>query len=165
MPQPRSYLLLKLILETFLPNNLGETELVPSYLHLWISFLYVENLRFSFFIFHVHCISFCVESSLDPTKAKGKVLVCIHTGVLTESKLAKGEAVKEAGGVGVIVIDPVNPDLGIPFTIPAAVVDKKIGQQILSILNTTRFICSRLNAIKIFLYLYYNPSLYTILYI
>ncbi|KAL7105905.1 hypothetical protein ACP275_07G076100 [Erythranthe tilingii] len=77
---------------------------------------------------------YCLESSLDTTKAKDKVLVCLSNDP-TESKLAKGVAVKEAGGVGMIIIDELRTDLAIPFPIPTSVVGKRIGDEILSYLN------------------------------
>ncbi|GFP95346.1 subtilisin-like protease sbt3.3 [Phtheirospermum japonicum] len=82
--------------------------------------------------------SFCLESSLNITKAKDKVLVCRHAGSSTESKLAKGVVVKEAGGIGMILIDDVDRDIAIPFAIPAAIVGKRTGNKILSYINTTR---------------------------
>ncbi|KAK6154059.1 hypothetical protein DH2020_013698 [Rehmannia glutinosa] len=65
--------------------------------------------------------SYCLESSLNITKAKDKVLVCRHAGSSTESKLAKGAVVKEAGGIGMILIDEADRDIAIPFSIPAAI--------------------------------------------
>lgn len=96
-------------------------------------------------VFHVHHISYCLESSLNITKAKGKVLVCRHAGSSTESKLAKGVEVKKAGGVGMILIDEADRDVAIPFAIPAAIVGIRTGLKILSYINTTRF-CSLLDA-------------------
>ncbi|KAI3462275.1 hypothetical protein Pfo_018938 [Paulownia fortunei] len=81
--------------------------------------------------------SYCLESSLNITKAKDKVLVCRHAGSSTESKLAKGVVVKEAGGVGMILIDEEDRDVAIPFAIPAAIVGKRTGYKILSYINTT----------------------------
>ncbi|KAI3745360.1 hypothetical protein L1987_58471 [Smallanthus sonchifolius] len=45
---------------------------------------------------------YCLESSLNHTKTTGKVLLCRHAERSTESKLAKSEVVKAAGGVGMI---------------------------------------------------------------
>ena len=83
-------------------------------------------------------ISFCLESSLDKEKARGKILVCRHSGSSSESKLAKGMAVKNAGGVGMILIDEINADVATPFIIPAAAVGKVAGEKILSYVNSTR---------------------------
>lgn len=81
--------------------------------------------------------SYCLESSLNVTKAKGKVLVCRHAGSSTESKLAKGAVVKEAGGVGMILIDEADRDVAIPFAIPAAIVGNRVGYKILSYINNS----------------------------
>lgn len=80
---------------------------------------------------------------MNSTKAKNKVLVCRHAGSSTESKLAKSVVVKEAGGVGMILIDEEDKDVAIPFAIPAAVVGKETGNKILSYINKTRFVLSK----------------------
>jgi len=81
-----------------------------------------------------------LESSLNKTKSKGKVLVCRHAESSTESKVQKSKIVKNAGGVGMILIDERDQDVAIPFVIPSAIVGKKTGGQILSYLKTTRFV-------------------------
>ncbi|KAF8406762.1 hypothetical protein HHK36_008854 [Tetracentron sinense] len=82
--------------------------------------------------------SYCLESSLNSTKTRGKVLVCRHAESSTESKLAKSLVVKEAGGVGMILIDEADKDVAIPFVIPAAIVGTWIGDKILYYINHTR---------------------------
>ncbi|KAH7674023.1 Tripeptidyl-peptidase II protein [Dioscorea alata] len=82
--------------------------------------------------------SFCLESSLNKTKAKGKILICRHSGSSSESRLAKSVVVKRAGGVGMILIDEVESDIAIPFAIPAASVDRRTAEKILSFVNHTR---------------------------
>ncbi|XP_042495600.1 subtilisin-like serine-protease S isoform X1 [Macadamia integrifolia] len=82
--------------------------------------------------------SYCLESSLNSTIAKGKVLVCRHAELSSESKVAKSLVVKEAGGVGMILIDETDKDVAIPFVIPAAIVGAKTGDRILSYINHTR---------------------------
>ncbi|KAI4314687.1 hypothetical protein L6164_027573 [Bauhinia variegata] len=88
--------------------------------------------------------SYCLDSSLNSTKAKGKVLVCRHAESSTESKLAKSKVVKEAGGVGMILIDETDMDVAIPFVIPSAIVGRRIGKRVLSYLNRTRNPVSRI---------------------
>ncbi|CBI28538.3 unnamed protein product, partial [Vitis vinifera] len=44
--------------------------------------------------------SYCLETSLNNTKARRKILVCQHAESSTDSKLAKSAVVREAGGVG-----------------------------------------------------------------
>ncbi|KAL9345781.1 hypothetical protein Peur_060634 [Populus x canadensis] len=82
--------------------------------------------------------SYCLESSLNSTIARGKVLVCRIAEGSTESKLAKSKVVKEAGGVGMVLIDEADKDVAIPFVIPSAIVGKEIGREILSYINNTR---------------------------
>lgn len=77
---------------------------------------------------------------MNSTKVKGKVLVCRQDDDSTESKLAKAEVVKEAGGVGMILIDDADKDVAIPFKIPSAIVGRVTGDKILSYINHTRFV-------------------------
>ncbi|CAA2982722.1 subtilisin-like protease [Olea europaea subsp. europaea] len=88
--------------------------------------------------------SYCLDSSLNITKVRGNVLVCLHAGSSAESKLAKSAVVKEAGGVGMVLIDETDRDVAIPFVIPAAIVGKKIGHWILTYINNTSNPTSRI---------------------
>jgi hypothetical protein len=56
------------------------------------------------------------------------------------SKLEKSKVVKEAGGVGMVLIDETDQGVAIPFVIPSAIVQRKTGEQILSYINSTRFV-------------------------
>ncbi|KAM1605818.1 hypothetical protein PS2_026514 [Malus domestica] len=82
--------------------------------------------------------SYCLESSLNRTKARGKVLVCQHAESSTESKLAKSMLVEKAGGVGMVLIDDADKDIAVPFVIPSAIVGQRIGHQILSYIIRAR---------------------------
>ncbi|PON53618.1 Subtilase [Trema orientale] len=82
--------------------------------------------------------SYCLESSLNSTKARGKVLVCRHAESSMESKLEKSIIVKEAGAAGMILIDEEDKNVAIPFVIPSAIVGSRIGAHILSYINRTR---------------------------
>ncbi|KAJ8499453.1 hypothetical protein OPV22_010005 [Ensete ventricosum] len=82
--------------------------------------------------------SFCLDSSLNKTKARGKILICRHSGSASESRIEKSLVVKKAGGVGMIMIDETENDVAIPFVIPAASVGKEVGNKILSYANHTR---------------------------
>ncbi|XP_062144552.1 subtilisin-like serine-protease S [Alnus glutinosa] len=88
--------------------------------------------------------SYCLDSSLNNTKARGKVLVCRHAESSMESKLEKSVVVKEAGGVGMILVDEADKDVAIPFVIPAAIVGRRTADQILSYVNRTRKPVSRI---------------------
>ncbi|XP_037475328.1 subtilisin-like protease SBT5.3 isoform X2 [Triticum dicoccoides] len=64
--------------------------------------------------------SLCVPGSLDPAKVRGKIVVCTRG---SNGRVAKGEVVKDAGGVGMVLCnaaasgDDVSAD---PHIIPAA---------------------------------------------
>lgn len=94
-----------------------------------------------FFLALLLCIcSYCLESSLNSTKARGKVLVCRHAESSMESKVEKSIIVKEAGAAGMILIDEEDKNVAIPFVIPSAIVGSRIGARILSYINSTRFV-------------------------
>lgn len=82
--------------------------------------------------------SYCLNSSLDSGKVKGRVVVCRHPQDVLESKLAKSRVVQAAGGVGMILIDELDRDMGVAFVIPAAIVGNSGGKAILSYMNSTR---------------------------
>ncbi|XP_021907962.1 subtilisin-like protease SBT3.5 isoform X2 [Carica papaya] len=82
--------------------------------------------------------SYCLESSLSKTKTRGKILVCRHAESSMQSKVAKSLIVKEAGGIGMILIDDEDKDVAIPFLIPSAMVGRSTGNEILSYINNTR---------------------------
>lgn len=92
--------------------------------------------------------SYCLDSSLNKTKTKGKILVCRHDEGSMASKLEKSKVVKEAGGVGMILIDETDQGVAIPFVIPSAIVRSKTGEQILSYINSTSMPMSRISGAK-----------------
>jgi len=109
----------------------------------------------------LHFCSYCVDSSLNKTKATGKVLVCRHAEYSSESKLEKSRIVKEAGAVGMILIDEANQGVATSFVIPSAVVGTKTGERILSYINNTRFVVLYLIEIEytIFMFCFYSSIL------
>lgn len=92
------------------------------------------------YIFSICACSYCLESSLNRTKARGKVLVCRHAESSTESKMVKSMLVKNAGGVGMVLIDDADKDIAVPFVIPSAIVGQKMGNHILSHIKRTRLV-------------------------
>ncbi|CAD5168073.1 unnamed protein product [Musa acuminata subsp. malaccensis] len=82
--------------------------------------------------------SFCLDSSLNTTKARGKILICRHSGSAAEPRLEKSLVVQKAGGLGMVMIDEAENDVAIPFAIPTATVRKEIGNKIFSYVNHTR---------------------------
>lgn len=83
--------------------------------------------------------SFCLNSSLDNSKVAGKIVVCLHPEDSFESRISKSQVVQAAGGMGMILIDEIGQNLAVPFMIPGAIVNNKVGAKILAYINTTRF--------------------------
>ncbi|KAJ6814465.1 subtilisin-like protease SBT5.3 [Iris pallida] len=92
--------------------------------------------------------SFCLDSSLNETKARGKILVCRYSGSSSESRMGKSLVVKRAGGVGTILIDETEQGIASPFAIPAVSVGRAVGEKILSYVNSTRGATSRISPTK-----------------
>ncbi|PIA26295.1 hypothetical protein AQUCO_09500040v1 [Aquilegia coerulea] len=108
-----------------------------------------DGTNYTEILFSVHIfLSYCLESSLNSTKISGNIVVCRHAGSSSESKLAKSLVVKEAGGVGMILIDEQDKDVAIPFTISAAIVGTRIGDRILSYINHTRIPTAHISPAK-----------------
>ncbi|XP_039127059.1 subtilisin-like protease SBT1.5 [Dioscorea cayenensis subsp. rotundata] len=74
----------------------------------------------------------CAKGSLDPTAVKGRIVLCERGGV---PRAEKGLAVKEAGGVGMILANQSPDGNGVipdPHVLPAAAVGFHAGEQLKS---------------------------------
>lgn len=82
----------------------------------------------------------CVPGSLDPKKAKGKIVICIH---VYESlpKLIKGAAVRDAGGAGMVIFEDISIVDYIraePHVLPAIHISTSDVDHLLSYLKSTK---------------------------
>ncbi|GLJ54872.1 hypothetical protein SUGI_1178360 [Cryptomeria japonica] len=96
--------------------------------------------------------SFCLENTLDPTKVNGKVVVCTISSP-TNNRTLKSVVVKDAGGVGIIIVDPFLKDVAFQFVIPGTLVGQQQGAQLTayigSDLNPTALIQTTLTVLNI----------------
>jgi hypothetical protein len=79
----------------------------------------------------------CLRRSLDPAKVKGKIVVCTRGAI---PRVEKGEAVRHAGGAGMIVVnDEVSGDdlHADPHVVPAVHITYAQGQKLLAYINST----------------------------
>nr|XP_016454112.1 PREDICTED: subtilisin-like protease SBT1.8 [Nicotiana tabacum] len=81
---------------------------------------------------------FCVPGSLTDPSIRGKIVVCLVGGGV--SRVNKGQVVKDAGGVGMILIN--NPNDGVTksaeaHVLPALDVSDADGKKILAYINST----------------------------
>lgn len=94
-------------------------------------------MSFSTFTFVLYS-QICEYGSLDPTKAKGKIIVC-HLG--DNSRIDKGFEVVRVGGVGMIIVNDkkdgsnLNIDLHI---LPASHLNYEDGLSIAQYMNSTK---------------------------
>jgi PA domain len=80
----------------------------------------------------------CVLSSLDPTKVKGKIVVCIRGN---NARVEKGEVVRQAGGVGMVLANDDstgNEIIADPHVLPATHISYSDGVVLLKYINSTR---------------------------
>ncbi|KAL1557626.1 hypothetical protein AAHA92_08181 [Salvia divinorum] len=65
--------------------------------------------------------SFCKSDTLDPALVKGRIVVCTLEEIL-DSRNEKAATVKQAGGMGIILVDPLAKDIAFQFEIPGTVI-------------------------------------------
>lgn len=81
----------------------------------------------------------CVAESLDPVKVKGKIVVCIRGN---NARVEKGEVVREAGGVGMVLANDDstgNEIIADPHVLPATHISYSSGVDLLKHINCTRY--------------------------
>ncbi|XP_031120552.1 CO(2)-response secreted protease-like [Ipomoea triloba] len=81
----------------------------------------------------------CVPNSLDPAKAKGKIILCESHNITHESSIRTLE-VKRVGGIGIIIIVTKDQRYIAPkfFTFPGSIIIEKEGSQVFNYINSTR---------------------------
>ncbi|KAK0604898.1 hypothetical protein LWI29_020646 [Acer saccharum] len=73
--------------------------------------------------------SFCKNNTLDPTLIKGKIVVCTLEKI-SDDRREKGIFIRQGGGVGMILIDPLVKDVGFQFVIPATLIGQEEAQEL-----------------------------------
>ncbi|OVA03588.1 Peptidase S8/S53 domain [Macleaya cordata] len=81
--------------------------------------------------------SFCKNNTLDHNLIKGKIVVCTLNDS-TESRGDKSVAVRQGGGVGMILIDPIGKDVGVQFVIPATLIGQNEAEVLQEYLTTAK---------------------------
>ncbi|OWM68997.1 hypothetical protein CDL15_Pgr025184 [Punica granatum] len=81
--------------------------------------------------------SYCKNSTLDPILVKGKIVVCTLEE-LTDNRREKANTVKTAGGIGVVLVDPLAKDVGFQFAIPGSVITPLGAAELQAYLTTER---------------------------
>ncbi|KAK4409070.1 protein SUPPRESSOR OF K(+) TRANSPORT GROWTH DEFECT 1 [Sesamum angolense] len=73
--------------------------------------------------------SFCKSNTLDPALIKGKIVVCTLEAILDNRK-EKAISVKQGGGVGIILVDPLATDIAIQFVLPGALIGLEEAEEL-----------------------------------
>lgn len=82
-------------------------------------------------------ISLCKNNTLDPTLINGRIVVCTLEAV-TDNRREKAAFVRQAGGVGMILIDPLVKDVGFQFVIPGTQVDQENALELQAYMTTEK---------------------------
>lgn len=79
----------------------------------------------------------CIEGSLDPAKAKGKIVLCERGA---NGRIAKSGEVKRAGGVGMVLYNAVDSDTMFSdnFFVPTVMMDNTPGEEIVAWANSQK---------------------------
>lgn len=80
----------------------------------------------------------CHKGSLDPTKAKGKIIVCLRG---ENARVEKGFVVLQAGGVGMILVNGKNGGSGTTadaHILPATHLSYTDGLAVAQYINSTK---------------------------
>lgn len=76
----------------------------------------------------------CIAGALSPPKTSGKIVICVRGGV---TRVAKSQAVKEAGGIGMILVNPtpdtVEPDF---HAVPTVHLDDGPGRDLIELVRS-----------------------------
>ncbi|GKU93863.1 hypothetical protein SLEP1_g7422 [Rubroshorea leprosula] len=91
--------------------------------------------------------SFCKNNTLDAALIKGKIVVCT-TEALTDNRREKGIFVRQGGGVGIILIDPMAKDIGFQFVIPGTLIGQKEATEIQAYMATEKSPVARIYPTK-----------------
>lgn len=86
----------------------------------------------------LHDAKLCLLKSLNPEKAKGRILVCLRG---KNGRVEKGEAVREAGGVGMVLANAEsdgNEIIADAHVLPATHISYSDGLTLYSYLNSTK---------------------------
>jgi hypothetical protein len=80
----------------------------------------------------------CIEGSLDKTKVKGKIVMCMRG---KNARVEKGETVHQAGGVGLVLAndeDTGNEKIADAHVLPATHITYSDGVALLAYMNSTK---------------------------
>ncbi|XP_024538043.1 subtilisin-like protease SBT1.7 [Selaginella moellendorffii] len=97
---------------------------------------YIEELLETYFPLYAAC-SFCQNNTLDASKVKGNIILCLQPSAL-DSRPLKSLVIKQLGGVGMILVDEIAKDIAESYFLPATNVGAKEGAVIATYLNQTR---------------------------
>jgi hypothetical protein len=83
------------------------------------------------------CISFCKNNTLDPTLVKGKIVVCT-TETFLDNRGEKSIFLRQAGAVGMILVDPPVKDVGFQFVIQGTLIGQEEAEELQAYMITEK---------------------------
>ncbi|RZB74993.1 Subtilisin-like protease SBT5.3 isoform A [Glycine soja] len=80
---------------------------------------------------------FCKNNTLDPTLIKGKIVICTIEK-FSDDRRAKAIAIRQGGGVGMILIDHNAKDIGFQFVIPSTLIGQDAVEELQAYIKTDK---------------------------
>ncbi|KAI3696911.1 hypothetical protein L6452_29524 [Arctium lappa] len=87
--------------------------------------------------------SFCRKTTMDPILIKGKIVVCMLE-TLTDDRKEKAVAIKEGGGAGMILVDPLAKYVLFQSIVPSVLIGQAEAQELQSYMNTGKNLMARI---------------------
>ncbi|XP_011088876.2 subtilisin-like protease SBT5.3 [Sesamum indicum] len=91
--------------------------------------------------------SFCKSNTLDPALIKGKIVVCTLEAILDNRK-EKATSIKQGGGVGIILVDPLATDVAIQFVLPGALISLEEAEELQAYMASQKNPVARISQTK-----------------
>ncbi|KAI7982983.1 Subtilisin-like protease SBT1.7 [Camellia lanceoleosa] len=108
-------------------NGMDETDIVSS-----VSGFYLSNID----TYDV-LVRITYSNTLDPTLIRGKIVVC-GLESFTDDRSAKAVVIRQGGGVGMILIDPLVKHVSFQYVIPATAIGQEEAQQLQAYMTTEK---------------------------
>ncbi|KAI3511893.1 hypothetical protein L1887_19053 [Cichorium endivia] len=94
-------------------------------------------------IFEAFIVFFCKRNTLDSKLIKGKIVVCMLETLFDDRK-EKAIAIKEGGGAGMILVDPLGKEVLFQSIIRSVLIGQEEAQELQSYMNTEKNATARI---------------------
>ncbi|EXB38468.1 Subtilisin-like protease [Morus notabilis] len=95
--------------------------------------------------------SVCKNNTLDSSLIKGKIVVCTLEAI-SDNRTEKSVIVRQGGGVGMILVDPLLKDVGFQFVIPSTIIGQEEAEELQKYIKKAKNPTARISLTKTILY-------------